>query len=168
MTTQKFHVAQLAISLAREPLDHPLMQDFVAQLRPVNELADRSPGFVWRLQTDEGNATGVRGFDNPLILLNMSTWESVESLFDFVYKSEHVVPFRDRRKWFLPVEGPPYVLWWVPAGHLPTVAEAKERLDLLASEGPSSRAFDFRRRFPPPGEAHAPVEPQGKRASGQV
>ncbi|AGC43731.1 hypothetical protein MYSTI_02415 [Myxococcus stipitatus DSM 14675] len=160
MTTPRYQVAQLAISLAREPLDHPLMQDFVAQLRPVNELADRSPGFVWRLQTDAGNATGVRGYDNPLILLNMSTWESVETLFDFVYRSEHVVPFRERRKWFLPVEGPPYVLWWVPAGHQPTVLEAKERLERLQREGPSPEAFDFRHRFPSPDQLTLPAAAQ--------
>ncbi|WP_342380351.1 DUF3291 domain-containing protein [Myxococcus stipitatus] len=162
MTTPRYHVAQLAISLAREPLDHPLMQDFVSQLRPVNELADRSPGFVWRLQTDAGNATGVRGYDNPLILLNMSTWESVETLFDFVYRSEHVVPFRERRKWFLPVEGPPYVLWWVPAGHQPTVLEAKERLERLHREGPSPEAFDFRHRFPAPDQQPPPMTSPGQ------
>lgn len=155
--TTSYHVAQLAISLAREPLSHPMMQDFVSQLAPVNALADRSPGFVWRLQTNEGNSTGVRGYDNPLILLNMSTWESVDALFDFVYRSGHIVPFRDRKQWFLPVEGPPYVLWWVPAGHKPTVEEARERLELLGREGPSPRAFDFKHRFPSPAGESAPA-----------
>ena len=142
------------------------MQDFVSQLRPVNELADRSTGFVWRLQTDEGNATGIRGYDNPMILLNMSTWTSIEALFDYVYRSAHAVPFRDRRKWFLPVEGPPYVLWWVPAGHKPTVEEARERLELLGREGPSPRAFDFKHRFPPPSHEPAPVVADVRKDTG--
>jgi hypothetical protein len=144
------HVAQMSISLARAPLDRPEMQSFVSQLAHVNGLADQSPGFVWRLQTGAGDSTGVRGFDNPLILLNMSLWTSVNDLFDFVYKSGHVVPFKDRRQWFLPIDGPATVLWWVEAGHVPDVAEGRERLELLGREGPSARAFDFRSRFPPP------------------
>ena len=147
-----YQIAQMSISLAREPLDNPMMQDFVAQLKHVNAVADQAPGFVWRLQTERGDATAIRGFDNPLILLNLSVWETLEELFTYVYKSDHVKPFRERRKWFQPVEGNPYVLWWVPAGHQPTVLEARERLELLNSKGPTPEAFDFRHRFPPPDE----------------
>ncbi|MCG8422362.1 MAG: DUF3291 domain-containing protein [Proteobacteria bacterium] len=150
MKNASHHIAQIAISRAKAPLDQPIMQPFVEQLQFINEVADRSPGFIWRLQSDEGNATAFRAFKDPLILLNMSVWESIETLFDYVYKSAHVVPFRNRRQWFEKVEGSPLVLWWVPVGHRPTIEEAKERLDLLNAEGPSPTAFTFRKRFPPP------------------
>ncbi|HKQ70356.1 MAG TPA: DUF3291 domain-containing protein [Polyangiaceae bacterium] len=157
----------MSISLARVPMGHPEMQSFVSQLSHVNGLADCAPGFVWRLTTEEGNSTGVRGFENPLIYLNMSLWESIDALFDFVYKSPHVVPFRDRRQWFEPMDGPATVLWWVPQGHLPTVREGRERLELLARVGPTVDGFDFRHRFPAPG-ATEPTSPVSASIAGEM
>lgn len=145
-----YELAQLNIALAREPLDAPLLADFVSQLAPVNARADAAAGFVWRLQTDEGDATGIRAFGDDRLIVNMSVWESLEALRAFVYGDRaHLDVMRRRRAWFERLETF-MVLWWVPAGHRPTVAEAEDRLALLRAAGPSPEAFTFRRHFPPP------------------
>jgi hypothetical protein len=153
-----FELAQVNIALPLEPLDSPLLAEFVAQLEPVNAVADASPGFVWRLQTESGDATDIRGFADDRLIVNMSVWESLEALRAFVYSSRgHLDVMRRRREWFDRLRLH-LVLWWVPAGHRPTVAEAEERMALLDALGPSPDAFTFRRHYPPPGaEADAAV-----------
>ena len=132
-----------------------MMAEFVAWLEPVNALADTSPGFVWRLQTEEGDATAVRAFSDPLLLLNMSVWQSIEALEQYVYRSEHVRALQQRKSWFEGPSGPTSVLWWVEVGHLPTVDEGKKRLERLRERGPTPEAFTFTRRFLPPGDPAA-------------
>jgi len=147
-----FHLAQVNIGRFRAPIGDPIMEDFRNALEPVNALADASPGFVWRLQTEDGDATAVRPYpDDDLMAINLSVWESLESLQRFVYKSHHVHTLRGRSQWFEPIEGPILALWWIPAGHIPTVAEATERLASLKAHGPTPRAFTFRTPFPAPG-----------------
>lgn len=146
-----YHVAQLNIALPREPLDTPLLAEFVELLEPVNALADASPGFVWRLQTEDGDATAVRGFGDDRLIVNMSVWTSIDALADFVYGDAHLAVMRRRREWFHRFEAAFTVLWWVPAGHRPTVAEAEERLERLRRDGPSPQAFTFQRPFAAPG-----------------
>ena len=150
-----FHLAELNLARLRAPIDDPAIADFVAGLDPVNALADGAPGFVWRLQTESGNATDIHEFDDPLIILNLSVWESLEALRDYVYKTDHTDFLRRRREWFEPLEGPATILWWVPAGHVPTTAEALAKRDLLLAEGPTADAFSFRTTFPPPDELEA-------------
>ena len=152
------HLAQLNIGIPRGPLDGPVMKDFMDALDSVNAVADAAPGFVWRLQTDEGNATAVRAFDDDSLIVNMSVWESLESLRGFVYSSRaHLDVMRRRREFFEQMSELFVVLWWVEAGHVPTIPEAEERLTLLRAIGPSPDAFTFRRHFPPPStqDAHA-------------
>jgi len=149
-TVPRFHLAQVNIGRIRAPLDDPIMEGFRSQLDPINALADRSSGFVWRLQTEDGNAMAIRPFDDDRMAINMSVWESLEALQQFVYRSAHIGLLRDRREWFEPIEGPILVLWWIPAGHIPTVVEAQERLQLLKEGGPSPAAFTFRAPFPAP------------------
>ena len=144
------HLAQLNIARARAPLDDPLLADFMAQLDAVNALAESTPGFVWRLKSDSGNATDIRAFADPHMIVNMSVWESVDALFAFTYKTAHTKVMNRRKEWFESLPGPHLVLWWVPAGRLPTLDEAKERLDHLAAHGPTSVAFTFKVRFAPP------------------
>ena len=152
MQDARFHLAQVNIARMRAPLETPVMDGFRTQLERINAVADASPGFVWRLQSDEGDATAIRAFDDPLMLVNMSVWESLEALHAYVYKSDHVGPLRSRRAWFEPLTGQASLaLWWIPAGHEPTVAEAVERLELLNARGPTADAFTFREPFPPPG-----------------
>jgi hypothetical protein len=151
MTVTRFALAQANIAHMRAPLEHPLMDGFRSQLERINALADRSPGFVWRLQSDAGDATSIRAYDDPRILFNMSVWESLEALHAYVYKSDHVRPLRARREWFEPMSGPSLVLWWIARSHTPTVEEARARLDLLRERGPSPEAFTFRHAFPAPG-----------------
>jgi hypothetical protein len=150
--THEYELAQVNIALLREPLDSPLLADFVAALEPINAHADASPGFVWRLQTAEGDATSVRGFGDDSIIVNMSTWKTLEALGDFVYRSAHTAVMRNRRTWFHHMQL--YLaLWWVSAGQRPTVAEAEERLRHLETHGPTPYAFTFQSPFPPPGSA---------------
>jgi Domain of unknown function (DUF3291) len=145
-----FHLAQVNIGRIRAPLADPLMEGFRTQLDPINALADRSPGFVWRLQTEDGNAMAIRPFADERMAINMSVWESLDALQQFVYRSAHVAPLRDRNQWFEPIDGPILALWWIPAGHVPTVAEALARLAYLKEHGPSAEAFTFRQPFPAP------------------
>ncbi len=144
-----FHIAQLNIGRIRGPIDSPIMAEFVALLDPVNAVADASPGFVWRLQTEEGNATAVRPYEDEAIAVNMSVWESIDDLAAFVYRSGHVDVMRRRREWFERMQLY-MVLWWVPAGHLPRVEEAQERLEHLRLHGPTPYAFTFKARFAAP------------------
>ena len=143
------HLAQLNIGRTKAPLHSELLSEFVAALEPVNALADSSQGFVWRLQTDEGDATSIRAFEDELMIVNMSVWESAEALWDFVYSGDHLAYMRRRREWFERIESH-MVLWWVPAGHIPSVDEALDRLEHLRANGPSERAFTFKQRFPAP------------------
>ncbi len=144
------HLAQVNIGTLRADRDDPLVADFMAALDPINAIADGSPGFVWRLTTPEGNATALRPYDDDRILVNLSLWESLDTLRAFVYRSAHTDVMRRRREWFERFEGSYMVLWWVPAGHVPSVEEAKARLELLGSAGPGPDAFTFRVPFPPP------------------
>ncbi len=146
-----YHLAQLNIGLPIEPVDSQRLAGFMAQLEPINALADAAPGFVWRLQTEDGDATAIRPFADDRLIVNMSTWESVEELADFVYRTAHAAVMRQRRQWFVPMREAYTVLWWVPAGQRPALDDATSRLELLRSTGPSAEAFTLQRPFPPPG-----------------
>ena len=153
-----YHLAQVNIGRLRAAVDDPIMSGFKNQLEPINALADSSPGFVWRLQTESGDATAIKPYpDDALMAINMSVWESLEALQLFVYKSAHLSPLRDRKQWFEPLEGPILALWWIPGGHIPTVAEALARLDHLKQHGPTAHAFTFRAPFPSPAGNSADV-----------
>ena len=144
-----WHLAQLNIGRAKGPMDGPVMAGFAALLDPVNALADAAPGFVWRLQDDSGNATSIRAFDDDSLMLNMSVWESVEALRAFVYTTAHVDALRRRAEWFEKFDSVYVVAWWIPAGHIPSIEEAKERLDHLEAHGPTPYAFTLRQPFAP-------------------
>src|SRR5262245_201198 len=145
----RVQLAQLNIGRIKAPLESETMAGFMGRLDEINALAERSPGFVWRLQTDEGNATYLRPYDDDRILINMSVWESLETLKAFVYATTHVELLKQRHLWFEKFEGPYAALWWVPAGHRPSLDEARKRLARLAKEGPTPYAFTFRDAFPP-------------------
>lgn len=142
-----YHLAQVNIAKMRAPIDSPIMAEFVAQLDAINAVAEAAPGFIWRLQSEEGNATSIRVFDDLMLIINMSVWESVEALFEYTYRSDHVDIFRRRGDWFERMETPHMALWWIPAGHIPTPQEAKDKLALLEREGATPLAFTFKCRF---------------------
>ena len=148
MTT--YHLAQLNIALMIAPIDSPVMADFVANLDRINELAEGSPGFVWRLKTEDGNATALRPFGEEY-LVNLSVWSDLDALYDYVYKSAHIEIMKRRKEWFEKMRESHAVLWWVPEGHRPTVAEAKARLQSLNENGPTPEAFTFKNPYPAPG-----------------
>jgi len=145
----KVHLAQVNIGRIRGPLDGPVMAGFVARLDEINALADRSPGFVWRLQNAAGNATYLRPYDDDRILINMSVWEGVEPLRAYVYESRHRELLRQRHDWFEKFQGVYAALWWVFEGHRPSVDEARKRLARIAERGPTPYAFTFKETFPP-------------------
>ena len=145
-----YELAQLNVAIMKEPLDSPGMADFVANLDRINALAEASHGFVWRLQTEEGDATAMRPMGEDT-LINVSVWRDVDSLTKYVYGSAHVDIMRRRKEWFERMREVHMVLWWVEKGHRPTESEAIARLELLREEGPSEDAFTFRHAFPPPG-----------------
>lgn len=146
------HLAQLNVARLRAPLDSPELAGFVALLDEINAAAERFPGYVWRLQDESGDATALRPFE-PDVIVNLTVWESVESLNDYTYRSAHLEPMRRRREWFHRPDGPHLVLWWIAAGTPPTTAQAAERLDLLARGGPSPEAFTLRQPYQAPGQS---------------
>jgi len=157
----EYVVAQVNIGRLVAPLDSPRLADFVAGLDPVNAVADGAPGFVWRLQTEDGNATDLRAFERDAegadggILVNMSVWESVEALAAYVYGDAHRAVLRRRREWFEPLRDVFTALWWIPRGHIPTISEAEERVRHLRAHGPAPWAFSLKIHFPPPGAPDA-------------
>lgn len=153
----QWHVAQMNVAHALHDMDDERMRGFVEQLDAINALADASPGFVWRLQSESGNATDIEVPDDPSMIVNLSVWTDIESLFDFAYRTDHRKVVAGRRAWFRKPEGPYQVLWWVPAGQRPGVADGLERLALLAANGPVPGAFTFRDPFAPPDASVAPV-----------
>ena len=150
MADDQYRLAQINIARMRAPLTDPAMADFVANLNPINELADTSPGFVWRFQTEEGDATAIRPYDDDRIIINFSVWEDLDPLRDFVYRSGHNHLMKRRREWFERLTDAYLALWWVPRDHRPTIAEAVERMEHLKRHGPSTVAFTFRDCFPAP------------------
>jgi hypothetical protein len=151
------HLAQLNIARLLAPLDDPRIADFVENLERINGLGDASPGFVWRLQTEEGDATAVRAYEDELVIINLTVWESIDALADFVYRTTHREFLRRRREWFEQMVEAHLVLWWVPAGHRPSVTEAVARLDRLRRDGPSPQAFTFRHPFAASGGDEQPA-----------
>jgi|SRR5450432_308952 Domain of unknown function (DUF3291) len=147
-----FHLAQINVGRLVAPVDDPKVAEFMAGLEPINALADRAPGFVWRLQSASGNATDIAYNDDPFLVVNMSVWKSIESLRDFTYRSDHIGFFRDRAKWFVKMDQPSYCLWWVPAGRRPTVAEGRERMERYQLSGATPFSFWFSKQFPQPAD----------------
>jgi hypothetical protein len=145
-----FHLAQINVARMLYPIDHPGMAAFVRALDPINALADAAPGFVWRLQDESGNATAVNPFGDPMMIVNMSVWASIEALFAFVYQTGHTAVMRRRKAWFEKPAEAHMALWWIDAGTLPSAQEGKERLLHLRTHGPGPFAFSFKQRFAPP------------------
>jgi len=144
-----YHIAQMNIARMQAPLEDPVMAGFVAKLEEINQLADDSPGFVWRFQSEGGDSTYLRPYDDDRILFNMSVWESVDSLKRYVYKSAHSEVMRNRREWFEKMSDAYSVLWWIKAGNIPSVREAKLRLEYLQKNGPSKHVFTFKKWYEP-------------------
>lgn len=145
------HLAQMNVGTIRHDLADPRMKGFVDNLERINAQAEASPGFVWRLQDEAGDATGIQVAEDPRFIVNLSLWETAEALFDFVYRSAHTGIMAQRRQWFLRPAEAYQVLWWLPAGEIPTVEAALARLDRLRELGPTPEAFTFKQRFPAPG-----------------
>jgi len=152
------HLAQVNIGRIVAPLHDPALAEFMSQLPEINALAERSPGFVWRLVDDDGaDSTGLRpDAKDDMLLINCSVWTSVETLRDYAYHSEHLRVLTRRREWFEKITDHYLALWWVPAGHRPTTAEAMERIAILREHGPGPRAFTFRHPYPAPDSNSVP------------
>jgi len=151
MSDRRYHIAQINIAHMRAPLEDPQMAGFETRLDEINLLADQSPGFIWRLQTEDGDATSIEVFDDPLILVNLSVWASLEDLHRFVYDTSHLELLRGKKNWFERPDEPHLALWWIAAGEIPDVEEARKRLFLLQEAGPGPEAFSFSTHFPQPG-----------------
>jgi len=149
MHSQKHYLAQINVALMKARLDDPIMAEFAAALHEVNTIADQSSGFIWRLKTDSGNATDIRAYSDPEMLVNLSVWQSVEQLKAYVYKSLHGDFFVRRRQWFEKYQSEHFAMWWIPIGDLPTVEDGKTKLEHLALYGDSPDAFTFAKPYPP-------------------
>ncbi|GAA3161535.1 DUF3291 domain-containing protein [Nonomuraea roseoviolacea] len=158
------HLAQLNIAHLRAPIDGPELATFVELLEPINALADAAPGFVWRLQEseDDPTATVVHDYGDHL-LVNFSVWESIDAVWTFVYRSAHLGVLRRRREWFLRIAEPYTVMWWVPEGHIPTLAEAMRRLERLRAHGPGPEAFTFQEPYDSSEAANLPAAAEARK-----
>lgn len=148
--SQDYQLAQINIALMKAPIDDPIMSEFAAALNEVNLIADRSPGFIWRLQTSSGNATDIRAYPDPKMLINVSVWQTIEQLKVYVYHTLHGDFFVRRRQWFEEYSGEHFGMWWIPADHLPTVEEGKAKLKYLERHGDSPECFTFAKPYPSP------------------
>jgi hypothetical protein len=142
-----YHLAQVNIAKMLAPLESPIMADFVANLDPINQLAETSEGFVWRLKDEGNNATSIKIYDDEFLLVNMSVWKDADSLFQFAFKSQHVEIFKRRSEWFDKMSQMHMALWYVPPGHYPDVNEATQRLNHIRMHGETPYAFSFKKRF---------------------
>jgi hypothetical protein len=158
-SVSRYQLAQLNVGTIKGPIDSPVMAEFVANLDRINALAEQSPGFVWRLKTDEGNATSLSTPLGENVIPNMSVWEDVASLNHYVYKTAHVEIMKRRKEWFERMHDAYMVLWWVPHGHRPTVDEAVERLRHFRAFGATPHAFSFRDAHPAPDAASDAAAP---------
>ena len=149
MPTPTHHLAQVNVGRLLAPVESEQIAGFVALLAPLNALADDAPGFVWRLQTEQGDATSIRTDPDPLIIVNMSVWETPEALWAYVYRSPHLEAMRRRREWFERHLQPYQALWWIDAGSIPSVEDALERVRRVREHGPTPDAFTFREQFAP-------------------
>ena len=152
MLHDRFHLAQANVAYAIAPHDDPRLADYMCRLDEINQLADRSPGFVWRYLTDSRDPS-QREFDDPRVLFNMSVWTSIDELHAYTYRTAHAEVYAARRQWFSDdkavVGGHALAMWWVPIGTRPSVREGKQRLEEITAHGPSQRAFTFKQRFEP-------------------
>ena len=147
-----WQLAQLNIARMLAPADSPQLAEFFANLNRINALADAAPGFVWRLESETGSAISTHLFGESA-LVNMSVWGDIESLHDYVYRSAHIEIMAKRKLWFEQLREAYSVLWWVKAGSIPNLLQAREKLELLKSGGSSQAAFTFKKAFPPPGRS---------------
>jgi len=147
---EEVYLAQINIAQARDSMTSETMSGFVDRLDEINALADGAKGFVWRLQTDEGDATSIQAYEDPGLIVNMSVWKDLESLKNFVYGSTHIELIQGRSAWFDKIKIAHQALWWISAGHIPSIDEGQDRLALLEEQGPSSEAFTFAKAFPKP------------------
>lgn len=154
------HLAQLNVGTLKFPLDDSRADGFTSMLDTLNEVADNAPGFIWRLIEDGAtDATAIRTSLGDDVLVNLSVWENRDALWDYVYRSGHLDVLRRRAEWFEPPKASFQVMWWIPAGHLPTAEEAVERLELLREQGPTPSAFGFRDNYQPADAEPAPWRP---------
>jgi hypothetical protein len=137
------HIAQLNIGRFRFATDDSRMAGFMTNLDRVNAIAERSEGFVWRLKDETNNATAIRPFPDPDMAVNLSVWESVEALENFVWNTVHSRFYNAKASWFEKAEAPHFVMWTIPAGHIPSLDEAKDRLEHLQRNGGSDFAFGW-------------------------
>ncbi|WP_328438584.1 DUF3291 domain-containing protein [Streptomyces sp. NBC_00444] len=153
-----YELAEVNIARLKFPLDSPELKDFVDALDPVNADADAADGFVWRLQSDAGDATDIQVFGDEWLIINMSVWRDADALTAYMYQGRHREMLARRREWFERVEEAMTAMWWVPAGHRPTVAEAESRLLQLRTNGPTPYVFTLRTSFPPEGAQPVALE----------
>jgi hypothetical protein len=141
------HLAQLNIAKAKYSLESPEIKEFVDNLEPVNNTAESSNGFIWRLKDESGDATNIQAFSDPDIIVNMSVWDSVDALKNFMFRTHHRDFLRRKTEWFHNIPEDSYVLWWIPVAHIPTTEEAVEKLDFLRTHGDTPNAFTFKSNF---------------------
>jgi len=147
----QYFIAEINIAKMKGvDINDPIMKEFVENLDAVNQIAEKSEGFVWRLKDENNNATSLNPYNDETIIINVSVWKSIETLENFMYRTFHSDFLKRRKEWFLTYGSAHTAMWWIPEGHIPTMQEAVEKLSFLQTNGPSPNSFDFRHKFPAP------------------
>lgn len=147
----KYHIAEINIARMKGVnINDPMMKEFVDNLNIVNQIAEKSNGFVWRLKDENNNATSINPYNDEQVIINVSVWENIETLEEFMYRTFHSEFLKRRKEWFSNFGKAHTAMWWVPEGHIPSLEEAVEKLDYLQKNGATINSFDFRNKFPPP------------------
>ncbi len=146
----RYHLAQINIAQAKDSMESPVMAGFVERLDQINQLAEQSKGFVWRLKTEQGDATGIKAFEDERLIINLSLWQNLDSLKYYVYQSMHIELIQHRKNWFNKMNSKQLALWWIPEGSIPTIDEGKRKLQYLQNHGPSASVFTFAKPYPHP------------------
>ncbi|MDQ7050802.1 MAG: DUF3291 domain-containing protein [Enterobacterales bacterium] len=146
----RYHLAQINIAQAKDSMQSPVMDGFVKRLDEINQLAEQSEGFIWRLKTEQGDATGINAFEDDRLIINLSLWNNLDSLKHYVYQSVHIDLIQDKKHWFNKIKPAHLALWWIPEGCIPSIEQGKQKLQYLQNHGASASVFTFAKPYPHP------------------
>lgn len=144
-----YQLAQINIAQMKgSDFNDPVMADFVANIDRINQIAEASPGFVWRLKDEQDNALNINPFEDSSLLINISVWEAIAPLESFVYGAMHLEIMKRKKEWFHHFKGFYYALWWIKAGEYPSAVEAEKQLAFPQENGPTEKVFTFKETYP--------------------
>ena len=149
VSVSDYHPAQINVGASRATIDDPPVAECADALEEINALADKGPDFVWRLQTEQCNASGTHTSRDEPFTINKSVWETADDLSQYVCRTERVGSLRNRRGCFDRMDELHVSMWWIKAGQVPSIDEGMAGLDRSRRNGAAAQAFSLRKPFEP-------------------